>query len=816
MRVETSPLDASVPVSGRGWSGFLIGAGGLHVDHRLTALVHHRPAEDGGLLAVVDPAGRVSFRDNGRRGGGGPWSIGGPLGENEVPVIAEGPAPALTPTGPIALTLDAQLDGDGYRLVLTARDPATGGLLSAANLDGVDPARVDGALALVSHLGPGTGGFRFRRWEIAGSKVSTHEDRAFGPILAVQYTLSGGRLNLTAQLGPLGADDTRSGTLQRAEPDGTWRNVATVGLVDDSYTMHFTVPRWDASVEHRYRITYDLAGGDGQTRSTSYEGVIRAEPTGTTPFVIGSLNCHKIYTGDLKWNHGGVWFPHAELIDAVRDHDPDLLFFAGDQIYEGDLDPAQRTPEDTAILDYLNKYYRWCWSFGELTRSTPTVMIPDDHDVYHGNLWGAGGKRARAADGMTVQDAGGYRMSPRFVNAVHRTQTGHLPEPHDPDPIGEGYSTYYTRLEYGGVSFAILADRQFKSSPTVMVPAGDVVNGWFRNESFDPATQSDVEGAVLLGEAQLAMLDEWAVDWSNDTWMKVVLSQTPFANIATLPAPATSDAVVPTLKRLALDAYPEDDVIAADADSNGWPQSGRNRALRAMRRGFAIHLAGDQHLGSVVQYGIDRWRDAAYAFCAPAIANTWPRRWYPPEPGGHQRRDAPRYTGDYLDGFGNRMTVHAIANPVLSGREPAALYDRAPGYGIVRLDPTERTITFEAWPRWVDPMLPGAEPYPDWPKTIHQVNNGPRSGQALPLIWAPGSTSLVVTVTDERTGVVEYRWRVPGERYIPTVSGPGPYTLRVENETGEHFRSYAGLTPRTGSAKAFKITWPKATGETEE
>ena len=34
----------------------------------------------------------------------------------------------------------------------------------------------------------------------------------------------------------------------------------------------------------------------------------------------------------------------------------------------------------------------------------------------------------------------------------------------------------------------------------------------------------------------------------------------------------------------------------ADFDANGWPQTGRNRALRAMRKAFAFHIAGDQHL----------------------------------------------------------------------------------------------------------------------------------------------------------------------------------------------------------------------------
>ena len=38
---------------------------------------------------------------------------------------------------------------------------------------------------------------------------------------------------------------------------------------------------------------------------------------------------------------------------------------------------------------------------------------------------------------------------------------------------------------------------------------------------------------------------------------------------------------------------------------------------------------------------------------------------------------APKYCGRFLDGFGNRMTVHAVSNPHRSGIEPAALHDRA-------------------------------------------------------------------------------------------------------------------------------------------
>ena len=78
-----------------------------------------------------------------------------------------------------------------------------------------------------------------------------------------------------------------------------------------------------------------------------------------------------------------------------------------------------------------------------------------------------------------------------------------------------------------------------------------------------------------------------------------------------------------------------------------------------MRKGFALHICGDQHLGSTVQYGIDGFRDAGYALCVPSVANVWPRRWFPPQPGRNHQEGKPRYTGEYRDGFGNRITVHA-------------------------------------------------------------------------------------------------------------------------------------------------------------
>jgi phosphodiesterase/alkaline phosphatase D-like protein len=770
MSVRTGPIEPDATPSAESWSGFLIGSGGEHIDYRLTALTHHRPAEDGGLLAAMDGNGRIIFRDF---AAGTPANGGRPL----VGDLTTAEQQSAQPLRDVELRLTAEPAGPHYTLTLAAYDPQSGTLISRGTLNNVDAKKLDGGVALVSHRGPsgGRSGYWFRDWKLAGSKVVSHPERANGPVLNALYTLSHGVLKLTAQMPPLGKQDTHTARLLvREETTNLYRTVATARLIEDSYTFPFRVENWDATRDVTYMIVYDLRTGPGTTHTIGWQGKVRAEPDGHAPFVVAAFTGHRVMTGGLKWNHDGIWFPHNELVAAVESHRPDLLFFSGDQIYEGDLTGAQRRPVDAAILDYLDKWYRWCWAFRDLTRSTPSIAIPDDHDVYHGNIWGAGGRNA------TGPDDGGYVMPARFVNMVQQTQCSHLPDPADPTPVEQGINVYYTSLDYAGLSFAIIEDRKWKSSPTTTIPEGRVVNGWFQNRDFNAAQQADVPDAVLLGDRQLSFLRKWSADWQNGIWMKTVLSQTIFANVATLPAEATSDKVVPRLKRLLPGVYPADDTFAVDADSNGWPQSGRNRALDAMRRGFAFHIAGDQHLGSFVHYGIESWSDSGFGFCVPSIANVWPRRWYPAQSGQNRKEGAPRYTGQFRDGFGNRVQVFAVSNPVVSGREPSALYDRAPGYGIVRFDRQTRDIEIECWPRWVDPTLPDAQQYPGWPITVNQFDNYGRKPHAyLPTIEVHGMSDPVVQVVDESNGETIYTLRIRGESFRPKVFRDGTYTVRV-------------------------------------
>jgi len=777
------------------FAGVVIGIGDASIDFRTSAQMHHRSAEDGGLIVAVHHDGSIHLYDNELGGGGGLWSLGGALKDGEL-VEIEPTERTGRPTVPAPMRLSLEIQrtdqGSGLIAVATPIGVEHAAPVSVVRLNDVDPAHIEGGVALVSHLGPRGGGHWFDHFAVSGRGMRIHPDRTWGPVLATLYTVDDHVLKLTAQMGPIGADDPQEASLQIRLGGNEWHTVDTARFEPDSCTFCFRVEGWDASARTPFRVVYRPGGS---TTQRSHEGVIAAEPD-DGEVVIASLNCHKVFTGDLKWNHESIWLPHSELVASVAAHEPDLLFFAGDQIYEGDLVGVDLRSDRIAMLDYLYKWYRWCWSFEALTRTRPSVVIPDDHDVYHGNLWGAGGRKAVARDGMTAQDAGGYKMSARFVNAVHRTQTSHLPDPFDPSPIERGISVYYTELTWGGVSLAILGDRMFKDSASVLVPEGKVVNGWFQNPDFDPV-DADVPGAVLLGDRQERFLNTWAGDWSNGVWMKGVLSQTIFANVATLPETATSDAVVPGLSVKGEGEYQERDVPAADTDSNGWPQAGRNRALRAMRRGFAFHLAGDQHLGSLVHYGVEEWRDAGVAFCSPAIANTWPRRWFPPP---NARRGVidpldPAYTGDFLDGFGNLVTVYAVANPRRSGREPSRLYDRAPGYGIVRLDRASRTITMECWPRWADPRVPDAEQYRGWPRTFLQdemFNPGP---QRLATLVIEGLEDAVVQVEDERTGEVVYTVRIVGNRFTPRVDDEGPYTVRVGEPDCHVWKVIQGLRP---------------------
>ncbi|MEZ5319050.1 MAG: alkaline phosphatase D family protein [Vicinamibacterales bacterium] len=618
--------------------------------------------------------------------------------------------------GPVRLEVRAEPAGAAFRVSLTATAAATGAPLATLVAPAVSADALTGTVALLSHVDAADAPVSaaavavFTDWALSGPKVEAHPTDAFGPVAFAQYTLHRGTLKLTAQLLPIERMPGHRIVFE-VRRDGAWRPLAEPAIDPISRTAHVRVDDWhdDAAVPYRLRVVLPVGGTE---RTYTWDGTVAREPSDRNEVRVATFSCNA--------DHG---FPDVDVPPAVAFHRPDLALFLGDQFYEGSGGfGIERAPLERSSLDYLRKWYQFGWSYREIFRHIPSITIPDDHDVYHGNIWGEGGASAPTDRGWgyVAQDQGGYKMEPAWVNLVQRCQTSHLPDPYDPTPVAQGIGVYYTHWSYAGLSFAILEDRKFKSAPRHVLPAeARVVNGFATNPAFDLRAHREPPGAELLGARQERFLEAWVDDLSRGAAFRVVVSQTPFCAVHTLPAGSTSDEAVPGLPMPAPGEYVTGDAPAGDMDTNGWPQGPRDAALRIIRRANALHLAGDQHLATVVRYGIDAHDDAGWAFTGPALNNIWPRRWWPPREAGHQPvPGGPAYTGRFEDAFGNRVTVQAAANPRKTGRDPAILHDRVTGYGIVVFDRAAGTVRIECWPRGVDPAKGPGGQYDGWPVVV--------------------------------------------------------------------------------------------------
>jgi alkaline phosphatase D len=549
--------------------------------------------------------------------------------------------------------------------------------------------------------------FAFKKWEIAGEAVTHHPERHFGPIWWATYTVDQTKtLRLLAQMGPIAS-------LRADEP------LPTVELTIGGETHRATMERESATALFQLTLKDTAADLPYTLRALGDEatGLVRAVPGRDRPLTIASLSCND-----------STGFPHGLLEENVRAHRPDFITFHGDQIYEeigGYGQIITQQPTLRATISYLRKYAMHGWTWRRVLMSTPSITIPDDHDVMHGNLWGDGGRAAdMTKNTFEAQDSGGYKMSVPFVNMVHQTQTGNLPKASDQPKCASGITTYYTSFRYGPLDFAVLADRQFKSAPKVLFPEAQIKNGFAQNTAWDPAQQSRTESAQLLGPVQEAFLAKWAAEENKESPLRIVISQAPFLAPQTLPRGVSGDSDVPKLPVYKVGDYAPDDVPQSDYDTNGWPQDKQKIALRHLKTAGALHIVGDQHLATTGQYGIDDYADGSWWIATPATANVWPRRWMPSVKAANAQPEWPRWKGGFVDGFGNKFTMHAVANPHDIEREPARLFDRAVGYAITVCDPTDRTFRVAAWPYTAGPQRTGddARPYPGWPITIKRDN----------------------------------------------------------------------------------------------
>ena len=610
--------------------------------------------------------------------------------------------------------------------------------------------------------------FWFDNLKLSGEKFEIHPENRFGPVLWSMFTLSRNTLKITAQLPPVGKSENDKVELQLKE-NNNWQTVSEGKIDSEARCVTFKLVKWDATVKKDYRITYKYNDVFGEPKVAEYSGIIQKEPL-DRPLRMGALTCQY-----------GTAFPYSPLVKNLKISDPDLLYFSGDQIYEGNGGyQIKRSPEETAILSYLGKYYMFGWAFGDLMRSIPTIATPDDHDVFQGNLWGEEG-RVMAKDGLGSDDHGGFVQTKAMVNVVNRTQCAHLPDPYDPTPIEQGINVWFTDLNYGSISFAIVTDRIFKSGP-------DRVTNWEGRKDHLKAPLKDpssieTPGLEFLGKRQEDFLKNWVKDWRGVD-MKVLLSQTLFANVATHHGQYIS-------------------YLFGDMDSGGWPKTGRDRAIQIIRKGFVFQIAGDQHVPSIVHYGIDNYRDAGWCYITPAISVGY-SRWFRPDEMGIQVKNRPTQnlpnTGEYKDAFGNLNYVYAIGNPgnfkTVENRFQLA-QEKASGYGMIIFDSGQRTIKMESWRFLTDVENPVATgQFPGWPLTISQFDNYGREAVAwLPTLKITGEPNPVVEVINTKTGETEYIVRIKGNEFSPKVFSNDTFTIRVGYPEKEIWKIFENVTP---------------------
>ncbi len=687
--VRTELDQVSFELFGNGYVGFQIGLQGPHGDYRDAAIA------GAGFPAGIDFSGQPFIGDT--RGTGTPLAL--PLQSLVLEFKGE-PAEAGTydlsllvqdPNGKILGTVRSKADESWLRgLVAVAsstKQATTPRVLAAKRPD---------TLAPLPQERDGEGRFAFSKLELAGAKFELHPERAFGPVLWATYTFDNdGTLCVLAQCAAFAPNERVEVELQVAGRDSQ-----KVVMDPASRTARFRILKLDPAKDH----PYELKLGD-----QSFKGIAKAAPANRA-----------IKIASLAGN-GGTGLDRAALVANVKAQAPDFITFLGDQISAesggyGTL--FDRRPNDRAILCYLRKYAIHGWTWRDLLRDTPSVTLPDAEDIFQSKLWGTGGKAADASAGYGTpcEDSGGYKMSVEFVNAVLRCQTGNLPDPGDPSPCRSGINVFFTRHSWGPLDFVILSDRQFKSAPKPLFPQGSITNGWSTSTNWDPksAVAADLD---LLGIRQENFLSRWAKAPAKGAHFRIALSQTPLCAAETLPTHAKDDSGVPELPIFKPGQYPPEDEAKPDFDTNGWPQAPRLKALKLLAEAHAVHLCGDRNLGMTGQYGLGSWGDGPFWVSAPSIENPWPRRWMPATAGKNPHTGAPKYTGDFEDGFGNPVSIHAVANPQDSGRGSA--FQHAEGYTITLWEPSGR-VKIENWPAWASPAqaAPDNKPYEGWPVTI--------------------------------------------------------------------------------------------------
>ncbi|MFS1438533.1 alkaline phosphatase D family protein [Shewanella sp. 10N.286.48.A6] len=678
-----------------GFCGFLLGAGSDRLDYRASALIQRASGENGGFMAVINEKGELSFNDftNKQK----------PLAYEKIERTNSVNIGAVHDR---EIILDCHIDPvskASFDVRLVAIDSKTGKELGFIVRTGVPNDELLGGVMLLSSTPPKQSGARwaFSDIQTGGEKLSKLDQQAIGPVMGCMHSVNKSVLKLSAQFMPVADDEYQTAKLQYQLVGSKEWVSAPSSQMEPGYIIQYRVDNWDNTQTHNYRVVTVSASDQVDVL---YQGQVLKDPGKTKPLSIALYSCLVATNQSLDIEHfktrlkqekqlgrfspENILFPHTELVNNCDKHEPDMYVFCGDQFYEATPTQVWRNRPDSH-LDMLYRWYLWYWTFKDSIRDKPAILLADDHDVLQGNLWGVGGRDPVVLEGdKRTEEDGGYMQTKALVKMVYRMQHGHNPDAYDPTPIEHGIPVTYGAFVYGGVSFAMVEDRKFKSR---------------RNINIDPIYAQ----GELLGHRQEQFLREWAD--MDQALPKICIAASMWGS------PQTKSNLEPLL----------------DYDSNGYPPDGRTRAVKLIKDAGAVVICGDQHLAMVAKQGLDTFEDGPLFYAGPAGAAFWQRWFEGLDKLDNQFKNDPN-TGDFTDTFGNKMRVFAVANPKVTYDDfkqqtnnswSNFLADRSlksEGYGIVKVNHHAEQFEFECWEWDTDPTQ--GKQFAGWPY-IHKFES---------------------------------------------------------------------------------------------
>lgn len=736
------------------YAGFMIGAGDTATDYRKRALIHHAATENDGFLAVVSGDGRLHFKYNDEQG-------------TDISIVSASQLKEtkFTPDGIVLQLKILQMD-TAYRAQLSLLTKE-GDEIGVSEIIIKNEQLLLGNIALIANGGADQKGhsFWFKNLELYGKKLSVYEERIFGPVAGILYTINNKTLKINAQLMPIGKMQKQTLKLEVAlKGSNNWKTIADKFIDSKSYTVVYTIDEWETEFDFDIRLIYNTLDNNGEINEYSYYGSVPAQPNMCDMVKLAVMhgNSHTINSIMNTRNYNfseQLLFPHNEIIHSIAEKPVDMLVYTGNQIdgYSPTM-PDTRSLE-TAELDYLYKWYLWQWSYSQLNRKMPAIVITDSKDYYQTKLWGESGKKApvqpldsfphryKNKEYYWPTDQGGFIMPPDFVKLVEKTQVSHLPKPYDTTFLKNDISPYYTELNFAGISFAILEGRKFKTSPQTALPEQKPINGY---PLFweTPDEYLDKEFAKLFGQKQQEFLQQWSKNWNN-ALIKIAIVQSDFADIASYPDSLHNQFTYPLFYPYEKEARNERrEILSKNMLVNAWPQNKRNKTIETLRKCYAFSISGGSNLGRLTHHGIDKTADAIYNFTPPPLVNKVPERWSPPP---LPRRKAWNKDLYNRDGFGNKVKVMRLANQKYNNQKT---YKPFSAYGIVTIDVCKQNIT-------TDCIAADSNFIEGWPVSFSIWDNYTiRDKYYLPQIEISGTKNpVLIEVFDDRYNTLIHRIR---------------------------------------------------------